>query len=95
MYVAHGGVVVETELFLATAVVRMVSATASPACFLGSGTVTLAKFLQTLRFPGSAAFRTRVADFRLRVAVYTMLRSYTYATPLCVCVCRPGFMGAL
>ena len=48
--------------------------------------VTLAKFLQTLLFPGSAAFHRRVEDFRLPVAVYTMLHSHTYATLLCVSV---------
>ncbi len=73
--------------------VGMISATASPGRFQVSGKVTLARILQTLWFPGSAAFHRRVADFRLRVAVYTMLHSYTYATPLCVCVCRPDFTG--
>ena len=66
--------------------VGMISATASPARFQDSGIVTLAIFLQTLRFPGSAAFHRRVEDFRLRVAVYMMLHSYTNASPLCVCV---------
>ena len=43
--------------------------------------VTLANFLQTLRFPGTAAFNRRVGDIRLRVDVYTMLHGYTYASP--------------
>ena len=66
--------------------VGMISATACPARFQDTGIVTLAIFLQTLRFPGSAAFHRRVEDFRLRVAVYTMLHSYTNASPLCVCL---------
>ena len=48
--------------------------------------VTLAEILQTLRFPGSAAFHRRVEDFRLQVAVYTLLHSYTYASLLCACL---------
>ena len=62
---------------------------ASPASFQVSGSATLAtlaKFLQA-RFPGSKAFHRRVADFRPRAAVYTTFHSYTYASPLCLCVC--------
>ena len=44
MFVAHCRVAVGLEGFLAAAVVRMISATASPACFQVSGTVTLAIF---------------------------------------------------
>ena len=62
------------------------SATVSPACFQESGTVTLAKILQTLWFPGSAVFHRRMEDFRPRVAVFTALYCYTYAKPLCVSV---------
>ena len=94
MSVVQDGTVVELEAFLATFVVRMVSANASPACFQESGMVTQAKFLQTLRFPGSAAFRGRVEDFRLRVAVYAMLHGYTYTSPLCVSV-EPTSQGTV
>ena len=86
MCVAHCRVAVQLERFLATALVRMISATASPSLFPKSGNVTLAKILQTLRFPGSAAFHWRVEDFLLRAAVYMMLHNYTYATLLCVCL---------
>ena len=65
--------------------VGLISATASPARFQDSGIVTLPIFLQTLRFPGCAAFHSRVEDFRLRFAVYTMLHSYTNASPFCLC----------
>ena len=64
--------------------------TASLAYFPKSG-MTPAKILQTLRFPGSAVFHRRVEAFRLRVAVYTMLYSYTYTKPLCMYV---DFTGA-
>ena len=40
------------------------SATPFPPSFLESGTVTSAHILQTLQFPGSAAFHRRVEDFR-------------------------------
>ena len=62
------------------------SAKAFAARFPESGKVTLAQILQTLRFPSSAAFLRRVEDFRLRVAVYTVLHGYTYASLLCVCL---------
>ena len=74
------------DLFLATAVVRMIFRNDISSLLLrNQETVTLGKILQTLRFPGSAVFHRRVEDFRLRVGVYTMLHSYTYATP-CVCL---------
>ena len=55
-----------------------------------SGKVALAKILQTLRFPGSAAFHRRVEDFRPHVAVYAMLHGYTFMH-----ICGPDFTGAL
>ena len=87
-------VVVETEVFLATFFVRMIFCNSVSSLFPKSGIITPAKFLQTLRFPGSAVFHRRVQDFRLRVAVYTALYSYTYAKPLSMYVCRPDFTGA-
>ena len=70
------------------------SATPFPSRFLESGKVTPAQILQTLRFPGSAAFHRRVEDFR-PAAMYAALHGYTFASPLCVRVCGPDFTGAL
>ena len=82
------------ELFLASNEIRMIFCNSVSSLFSESGITTPAKVLQTLRFPGSAVFHRRVDDFRLRIAVYTTLYSYTYAKPLCMYVCRPGFAGA-
>ena len=90
VYVAQDGLAVATGLFLATFVVRMFSATASPARFSKSGKVALAKILPTLQFPGSAAFHRRVEDFRPHVAVYAMLHGYTFMH-----ICGTDFTGAL
>ena len=67
------------ERLLATDVVRMISTHSVSSPFLDSGDATLAQFLRTLRFPGSAAFHRRVENFLPRAAVY-----------VCVCVyaCR-------
>ena len=90
VYVAQNGLAVATGLFLATFVVRMFSAKSSPDRFPMPGNVALAKILQTLRFPGSAAFHRRVEDFRPHVAVYAMLHGYTFMH-----ICGPDFKGAL
>ena len=66
------------------------SAMASPARLPESGRVALAEFLQTLRFPGSAAFHRRVEDFRPHVAAYALLNGYTFMH-----ICGPHFTGAL
>ena len=90
MYMAHDGVAVETELFLATFVVRMNfrKGVSSPFSQVWKGNSS--HFLQTLRFPGSAAFHRRVEDFRSRVAVCAMFRGYAFMH-----VCGPDFTEAL
>ena len=76
MYVAQCRVVVVAVLFLATAVVRMMFCNGvSSLLFRNRETVTLAKILQTLLFPGSAAFHRLMEDFRLLAAVYTLLQA--------------------
>ena len=83
VYVAHGGVAVENELFLATIVVRMVFCNSVSSLFSKSGIFTPAEFLQTRRFPWLAVLQQARAGLPAaslqRVDMYTMLYSYTYA----------------
>ena len=74
------------------------SATPFPSRFLESGKVTSAHILQTLRFPGSAAFHRRVEDFRppctRRYTAILSLRLYVCVsvdqTSRGLCTCGAG-----
>ena len=82
MYMAHYGVAVETELFLATFVVRMNFRNGFSSPFSQHWKCNASTFLQTLQFPGSAvsigAWRTSG-----RVSPCTRISA---ATPLCMSV---------
>ncbi len=91
LYGTRWGVAVETSCFWRRSWSEWLSATPFPSSFLESGKVTAAHILQTLRFPGSAAFHRRVEDFR----PLCTRRYMAIFSPLSVRVCGPDFTGAL
>ena len=81
------------ELYLETIVVRMIFCNSVSSLFFEIGNYHASENFEDAAVPRLCCFHRRVEDFRLRVAVYTMLYSYTYAKPSCMS--RPYFTVAL
>ena len=84
-YMAHAGVAVEKELFLATFVVRMAFRNAVSTQLPGVWNGNVSTYSADVAVPRLCGFPQ--ARGGLPAAMYAALLGYTSASPLCACMC--------